>query len=1320
MSHNLPIDIVSSWTAQLDPGVLSALPPRLFYTTNLWAADDQIVSAHELTLARMNTRIVDGEARVAPVVPSFSRTGFVRLVKLFIHTSPIDNGSSPMNSPQKSMRQQHYPHPSSAEGIPSFSFLPSHRSTQGPASSYEETLFATERDLSLQYGESASEALLHTDSRDRPHEDENHTSSKGSSVLQYWCYALHAFLAVIHVILVAMLFGHPEHRVTVPTDSSILTVGLSAFLQAFYTVYTAILVLITQRLAVSGALARRQKLTAIHDMRGAWSGIGAAINSLWQQTKVAASPSTILVILTYLGCISGLHIISSSVVQFQVFNNTVTSTIQSTLAWPAPSVNISNLEWISITPLAPMLPTLSELSLKGLTNNTLYDIPSVDYPFTEAIVNGTTVTAECGLLSNISAATSVNSAGFLNVTVSGLGQISLTPGVTTALELGNLANNDIVHSDADALFTTADGKQVFVPATSYFVACSLNTTTTAYHLDLTSGQLVIPTPDANDPLPWTVWSPAQSTELTAALNSALANVLQTDFCEQMQLSGSVDSECGAISIVDVYMMSLLGIDMTTGPAVGTTVDSLITLERQQMENAVSRVAAELVWLSGEVGTSGGGFQRIEGDSFATQQVLGLRLNVNTTPHEESHSFPKVVVGLCASTILLVLAFCMLRDPSKPHLSTVTNAGVSELMWISAHSLSLRNHIKGIEDSSLDRLREECMVDVCLTEVHSTTIVENVMASRHLQDGISTSPEVAAKLEESAVQGHQNVSSSFIGRFPLYWWSYMLHGILVALHVALLALLIRHPEHRVVIPLDNGVMITGLSVILQAFYTLYTAGLVFVTQRLALSGFIARRQYLTAVHDVSGAWAGIGAAINVVWQQRKVASSISMTIAVMIYLACVSVLHIASSTIMQFTAFNSTITSSVQSTMAWPSQSFDLAGVSWIEAVPAVPSTNLLSGLSTYGLSNNTLYDTLITADPFFVNATVNATSLQANCGLLSNLSYGLTYTVNSNVPDYNVNFSVNGLGSGTFLLGQESPNEVFFVGGWPPLLASGLDTCPLCDQYLFFMLTTGIDVDGSIDSTVAVEVNYTSSGSPSPLTTYFAACSVDAQTVTAILDVQDVRLNPSPSQAQIEQKPWTLWSPGGSANLTSANTREMIEQISTAFQVSSFSGCRQHEYFMCINITTIAGPYQLEQAITQVAAEIMWLAGQAGESRGGFQRTSGESQVTQLVTQWRLNVNTIPVLFASTASVVLFVVGFFLVGRPPRRSTSVSGVSVLETLWIAAHSQALYERMVDIDDPSLDNLRTAGMFGICIADVNAEGTTPNHRIPGSDSDTLLG
>lgn len=62
------------------------------------------------------------------------------------------------------------------------------------------------------------------------------TTSTGAIALHYWCYILHGLLLVLQIILFAMLWSHPEHKVTVAFDNSALTIGLSAFLQAFYTV----------------------------------------------------------------------------------------------------------------------------------------------------------------------------------------------------------------------------------------------------------------------------------------------------------------------------------------------------------------------------------------------------------------------------------------------------------------------------------------------------------------------------------------------------------------------------------------------------------------------------------------------------------------------------------------------------------------------------------------------------------------------------------------------------------------------------------------------------------------------------------------------------------------------------------------------------------------------------------------------------------------------------------------------------------------------------------------------------------------------------
>ncbi|KAH7903529.1 hypothetical protein BJ138DRAFT_968007, partial [Hygrophoropsis aurantiaca] len=61
--------------------------------------------------------------------------------------------------------------------------------------------------------------------------------------------------------------------------------------------------------------------------------------------------------------------------------------------------------------------------------------------------------------------------------------------------------------------------------------------------------------------------------------------------------------------------------------------------------------------------------------------------------------------------------------------------------------------------------------------------------------------------------------------------------------------------------------------------IYTAVLVFVTRRLALSYNFSRRQILTSIHDKSEAWTGIGAALSGLWDQTKIKTSMGASIAV---------------------------------------------------------------------------------------------------------------------------------------------------------------------------------------------------------------------------------------------------------------------------------------------------------------------------------------------------------------------------------------------------------------------------------------------------------
>ncbi|KIJ63002.1 hypothetical protein HYDPIDRAFT_113497 [Hydnomerulius pinastri MD-312] len=127
-------------------------------------------------------------------------------------------------------------------------------------------------------------------------------------------------------------------------------------------------------------------------------------------------------------------------------------------------------------------------------------------------------------------------------------------------------------------------------------------------------------------------------------------------------------------------------------------------------------------------------------------------------------------------------------------------------------------------------------------------------------------------------------------------------------------------------------------------------------------------------------------------------------------------------------------------------------------------------------------------------------------------------------------------------------------------------------------------------------------------------------------------------------------------------------------------------------------PDQMEEAVSQMAAQLIWAAGQVGENEGGFQRGTGESLVTDTVLDRRLNINTLPIIIASTASFVLLALASYMIRRFPPRPAHMSGVGVLEALWLEAHSQKLHESFKDIRDPSTKRLRAAGMFDICLAE----------------------
>ncbi|KAH7920745.1 hypothetical protein BV22DRAFT_1132840 [Leucogyrophana mollusca] len=581
--------------------------------------------------------------------------------------------------------------------------------------------------------------------------------------------------------------------------------------------------------------------------------------------------------------------------------------------------------------------------------------------------------------------------------------------------------------------------------------------------------------------------------------------------------------------------------------------------------------------------------------------------------------------------------------------------------------------------------------------------------------------------------------------------YCLHGLLLVWHLVLLVAYTTHVEHRITVASSSSVNVltTVLSISLQAFYTLYTAILVFFTQRLSLLRNFSRRQKLTSIHDASGAWIGIGSALFSLWDQTKVASSPWSTLAITTYLLSVFILHITSSSLIQFQTFNATSSVPVPTTIGWPNESTDLIDLDWQSITTPVSTIRQLPILSTAGLSNTTVYDTL-SPNSGVGNATVNATTVNASCGLLHNVTgYQL---INSSsldvlsVVDDNTAITLNSLvPPGKDQVWMITTAAIDYAEYEP-------NQCTLCQYNVFFMLSTAMNMDPSVRSETVVPMNWSYYATSeisfhmycfwgllgvrpdttpySVLTTitevYFAACSLSTSTTNASVDAQSNQLQETIPSQETQSSQWPLWNPKNASNLDRAisTAAGAADLVSLANPGPSPSGSLSvlDVYMMSLlglnasaivtgqtsynspstNPTFTLSPYQLESAIALMTAEAIWMAGQLGEGGGGFASSTGQTNVTQYTLQWRLNINLVPLIFATVASLASIILAVIMTGAPRARKTrtapAIKSAGVLELLWLAVHLPDLREGLEAVEEPTVDNLRAAGMFDVCLAD----------------------
>ncbi|OAX34709.1 hypothetical protein K503DRAFT_803379 [Rhizopogon vinicolor AM-OR11-026] len=399
-----------------------------------------------------------------------------------------------------------------------------------------------------------------SESKAHSHDPPENASDGSFTISVRTCYTLHGMLVIIHILLAMSYISHWEHGVTVaftPTNIHFWSVVLSALLQAFYTIYTAVLLFLTQRLAISRTLVRRLKLTSIHDISA------------------------------YLACLSVLHVTSSTLLQFQAFNSTISTSVPTALGW-RDDLYLDFGEaanWAIITASLPVVNRLPGPVSAGLSNATIYDVPKTSSMVGNATVNATTIFSHCGLLPNVTY--------FAN-----------TSKVTVPFGNGPSEEYHLVLLNATR------------PWSDQIQVVSL----------LSSGDVSVTQP---------------------GIFLMVSTLLDVEVSVQAEVSvPMIWKYKDPFTPGGAYIMSLVGLNLTaqvnrslSGPPISTFI-----LTPDKLEAAIAQAAAQIMWI-GQLGTSNGGVDIGDGMADAVQEIIALRLSVNLLPLLFAASASVMMLGL---------------------------------------------------------------------------------------------------------------------------------------------------------------------------------------------------------------------------------------------------------------------------------------------------------------------------------------------------------------------------------------------------------------------------------------------------------------------------------------------------------------------------------------------------------------------------------------------------------------------------------------------------------------------------------------------------
>ncbi|KAF8142807.1 hypothetical protein K438DRAFT_1946148 [Mycena galopus ATCC 62051] len=867
-------------------------------------------------------------------------------------------------------------------------------------------------------------------------------SSRQLSILSLF---LHLTLVVIHIALLVVWLRRWEHRLVFAVDHEhFVSRIVKGILTTFVTIYSALLVFVTQTLSFRCDLRRKQMLTATHDNAVAWTSLGSAVLRLWQQRAIPVSILGVLSALIYLASILVLHTAFPALAapESLIVNRSIPVSTQSLPAFNFSGYNLADEnDQRNIMSSAKQyaggslsfLPFLNRNNTLGLHEATLYDVLESNLGTGSVSVNATGFNISCGYIPD------------MNVT----GENSLCPCLSlsgTEYSL-TLADSEIIAPLQYSI--NADGNNV-VPIT--FPSPSIFYTT-------------IPVLDSNNNTgPWVNLTGSVGPQAMQLFRCSLTLVEQTAVVDSqshnlvslgtsinkttstwLPFSGPSDdlsstafaNPQGFLDIWESWYSAMPDAEappqvLDNSTFVGLSVADMALIQQLQLfpfnttfrnhiylhevENELAHIVASMFWTLGHVPPLSG-YTSLNSTATSSPplnvSLLGGQAKVEELFVQErlDLNIISIMGGLAASIILLYLSaqfLCFAKAKQGPLAAEVDGVDMLQTIWLYRDHSELAAYLKQVEYPTDLNLRQAGMVRIKLIATTSEMRKDSEAVEVESED----TDELAAQYSQTklsiSLEGPNKFRSGWNSDRSLSLVSVILHSTLLAIHLVLAVLSQMEIEHRVTFSLAQQPFLSWLiTTIATTFIAVYSAGLIFLTQTLSLKRSLCKTQMLTVTHDTVAAWRGIGSALFSVLHQKAASSSILGVGSAFLYLAGVLILHNTSPALMSVQAFNSNYSVPV-TTQSLPKFTFSNYNPSSQDARLDVLHSPLLyargtlfflpflnSSAPTLGLHGGTLYDVL-ESNAGTGNATVDATGFNMTCG------YFADPVVNSSVGSINV------------------------------------------------------------------------------------------------------------------------------------------------------------------------------------------------------------------------------------------------------------------------------------------------------------------------------